>query len=142
MDPCASRGDGNGALFAHANIDSVQTPWIDPEAVRRAGGVIVWQMGGKQGEGMPEPYGTMFRDAKPEAPVRLTIRMLAQTDNQSFGVSVIVPRDGGVAPSSGGDARARRPQRRGRPCSPSSGSAEFTTGGRSPDRLRRRGHSR
>jgi len=96
-------------------VDSVQTPWIDPEAVRRDGGAIVWQMGGKQGGEMPEPYGRMFRDARPEAPVRLTIKVLAQTDSQSFGVSVIVPRDGGVAPSSGGDARARRPQRRGRP---------------------------
>lgn len=72
-------------------IDSIQTPWIDAETVRRTGGVIVWQIDHRSGPGVPDQYRRLFPEARLDAPVLLTIKMAGQTAQQSFGVAVIVP---------------------------------------------------
>jgi hypothetical protein len=73
-------------------IDSLQTPWIDPGMIQRAGGVVVWQMHDGP-DGLPVPYAQMFPEALLEAPVRLVMTMPAQTASQSFGVAVVLPRN-------------------------------------------------
>ncbi len=76
------------------DADPTQTPWIDPETVRRAGGVIVWRITDRGGSGLPDPYARLFPEARIEPPVRLTIATPARTASQSFGVAVLLPRDG------------------------------------------------
>jgi hypothetical protein len=75
------------------DADPLKTPWIDPEAVRRAGAAIVWRMRDGHSSGLPAQYARLFPEARIESPVHVIQATPVQTSSQSFGVAVALPQE-------------------------------------------------
>src|SRR5262249_15228822 len=77
--------------------------------VCQAGGVIGWRRRPEDGDSVPKPYNELFPRARIETPIELTMRMLAQTATQSFGVAVLLPLDPAARRKTGSPSSSVRP---------------------------------